>query len=390
MRNHFSLHLVSLLTVLPGPLLSAQTDGEAASDSSRKVAIITANRADVSLDDQLPVFEDMLTAHLADAGFGLISRGIVIDAVGSFEQGSPENALDAALDDQTSALRLSRNLGADYLLFASVIGFDKESRKVKAYDVSYTNEVYTLRTSYRIIDGNTGEAIVSDRASASRTIQQSTYSSTQIDGLSRQLMEKAAAEMAGSLTRKDRAGRIRTVELNQDRVEMSVAVSLSDINFPEVVFNEDGQARITANRSIVQALAVTVELDGMTVGTTGTGSALTTFEVPPGIHRIRLSREDLIPWERTINIYDGMELNVSMQLTDEGLARWRENTRILNDLKTEAVMTDAKSEALKGLGQMLRQSGFSVKIDEQKKEDIKVDTDEALQIENNQSLIKGD
>jgi hypothetical protein len=56
----------------------------------------------------------------------------------------------------------------------------------------------------------------------------------------------------------------------------------------------------------VQAMDVTVELDGVALG-----SAPGIIPGRPGLHKIRLSREGFDPWERTINIYDGQNLRVA-------------------------------------------------------------------------------
>jgi hypothetical protein len=282
--------LLACLTVLVGmatPLLYGQT--------STVVAFFAANRTDASLDAQMPVFEDMVTARLAGEGFEVISREIVIDAVGGLLQGSPENALDAALDDQTSALRLSQNLGADYLLTVSFIGFDTETRDVNAYNVSYTNEIYTLRASYRIIDGTNGRAIASGIAAPQRSIQQSAQSQTRTNGLVRELLDKASVELADQMRMKKATGSIRSVAEADAKVDFSVSVTLNDVKFPLVTINDDGQPVLGSTDTQVEALAVTVELDGFAIGTTGSGNEPATFSVSPGLHRIRLARADPRP-----------------------------------------------------------------------------------------------
>jgi hypothetical protein len=377
--------LLACLTVLVGmatPLLYGQT--------STVVAFFAANRTDASLDAQMPVFEDMVTARLAGEGFEVISREIVIDAVGGLLQGSPENALDAALDDQTSALRLSQNLGADYLLTVSFIGFDTETRDVNAYNVSYTNEIYTLRASYRIIDGTNGRAIASGIAAPQRSIQQSAQSQTRTNGLVRELLDKASVELADQMRMKKATGSIRSVAEADAKVDFSVSVTLNDVKFPLVTINDDGQPVLGSTDTQVEALAVTVELDGFAIGTTGSGNEPATFSLSPGLHRIRLARADLVPYERMINIVDGMNLEIAMQLNAEGLNRWRTNTAMLDNMQRNAVLTDATAEQIRGLAQMLRQSGYKIDIKGDYKSDIRVDTDEGLTIEKNQNMMQQD
>lgn len=368
--------LIALISyTMLSPILSMAQD-------AHKVAIFVANRAGAELNDQAPVFEDLLIANVADKGFEVISREMILNAAGDLLQVSEPNELDRALSDQTSALRLSQNLGADYLLLATLMGMDKETRTVNAYGVNYENQLHTLRTSYRILDGNSGASITAGTSNPTRSIQQSQHATTSVPGLIRELLDKAGSDIAAQLGIKSTEGRIRTVDLAKEQVSFEVVVSLSDVMFPEVDIDDSGRPRVTANKGTVQALAVSVEMDGMMIGTTGTATTLTQFSVSPGLHRIRLSRDDLEPFERMVNISDGMQLNITMQLSEQGRQRWLENTRLLNELKADALLTDAQAEELRGMAQMLRQSGYKV--------DMKVDTQEGITIEKNQSMMRQD
>ena len=106
---------------------------------------------------------------------------------------------------------------------------------------------------------------------------------------------------------------------------------------------------------------VNVEINGITVG-----SAPGTFEVMPGLNKLRLTREGFKPYERTVNCYDGQTLTVALQMTDDGFARWKDVVKAYTALENNRKLTDAEVEVLRGYAQMLRQSG------------IKVDTREGL------------
>jgi hypothetical protein len=383
LMSYFYL-LTGILTVQTA--LSQEAANEEEVSTPRNVAIFTANRAGAELNDQLPIFEDLLAAKVTGEGFSVISRDVALSAVGDLTKRSKRNELDKALDDQTSALRLAQSLNADYILLATILGHDTSQRHVNVYGISVINENHILRTTYRVIDGNTGGSLVADTAEAKQLIQQSERSVTVNPGLFRDLLSDASSKISASLLAKVDSGKLREVKLSDAQVEFALAVSLADVNFPEIVEEPNGTMRLTANRGIAQAVAVTVELDGMVIGTTGTAEMLPKFKVSPGLHRLRLSREGLVDWERNINIRDGMTLNVSMQLDEEGLRRWRENTAIFNQMKKDAILTAAEADRIRGAAQMLRQSGIRVNIDSN--EDIKVDTKEPVRIENNQGLIQ--
>ena len=372
------------------------TGGAAESDppAPKKCAVFIANRADSDLNDQMPVFEDMITSQVTGLGLEVISREVVLSAVGDLRKQDKnvffdaisgllkqwkKEDLDAVLDDQTSALRLAQNLGADYLLFASFTGLDQEKRSVDAYGVNYENTMYTLRATYRILDGNTGGSLVSGMVEPTRTIQQTKHSQTSATGLMRELMAKASREIASGLS--TQTAKIRDVKVADEEVEFQVGVSLNDVNFPGAVIDENGRVTITADQGTVQALAVPVELDGFVIGTTGSGG-MSRFKAAPGLHRIRLVRDDLVPYERMINVHEGMQLTIAMQLNDEGLRRWRENIAVFNELIRKTKLNDAEVERIRAEAQRLRQSGYKV--------DVKIDTDEGLTIKKNQSLMNQD
>ena len=350
-------------------------------ESPKRAAIFVANRSGAVLNDQLPIFEDMMIAQVTDLGFEVISREVVLNAVGDLQKKETVNKLDALLSEQTSALRLSQNLGADYLLFVTLVSLDEEQRSVNAYGVTYDNHMYTLRASYRILDGNTGASLTAGMVAPTRMIQQTKQSQTSTTGLVRELLAKASREMAANLGEKNSKGAIRTVDVAKEQVEFQISIALNDVQFPELILDAEGRAHLSSSSVNVQPLAVAVDLDGFTIGSTGTG-AFATLNASPGLHRIRLAREDLVPVERMVNIHEGMTLNMTMQLTDEARAKWQEDTLFLDTLKRRAELTDAEVERIRGFAQMLRQSGYKV--------DIKVDTDEGIKVKQNQSLFNQD
>ena len=351
-----------------------------AQEAPRKVALFVANRAEAKLDAQVPALEELITSQISGAGFSVVNRSVVLDAVDSLFAGSDPNKLDETLSDATSALRLAQNLGTDYILVASLLGMETETRQVKAYGVDLQNQIHTLRATWKLLNGNTGASLAGGTVSPSRTVQQTEHSQSSLPGLMAGLLDKASNEIAASLIHKASRGAIETVTLASETVNFSVAITLDGISLPEVSVDASGKPSLSDRQLPVEPLAVAVEVDGIVIGTTGQGGRGTTFAVSPGLHRLRLVRDDLIPFERMVNIRDSLVLNVTMELNERGRARWLEETRLINDLKMEGEINAAVAEEIRGMAQMLRQSGYKV--------DIKVDTDEAITVENNQSLMQ--
>ena len=151
------------------------------------------------------------------------------------------------------------------------------------------------------------------------------------------------------------------------------------MGIPDVRLTKDNTVVIGKDKLNVEALDVTVELDGVVAG-----SAPGSFKAAPGLHKIRLSREGFTPWGRTMNVTEGQSpLKVALQMSDAGYQRWKDNIAFLASVENGKKLTDAEVKVLEGKAQMLRQSGYKVDV----KEDIKVDTKEGVKVYQSQSLF---
>ncbi|HUJ10573.1 MAG TPA: PEGA domain-containing protein [Verrucomicrobiae bacterium] len=356
------------LLPLPGCLITltaAETGASSSVDNVRKAAIFVANRADKSFDDKLGTFEDFLSSHITEKGFSVISREAATDALSSLQKDSKQTDADQLLSNNSSVLRLGQLLGADYLIVASISSYGVDKRAVNAYGERTVNAIHNLRVTYKILDGTTAGTIASDTVKASKTIRFDESSSEVDSDLINGLLDDASASVAESLGKKE----IKPVSVAKSAVDFSVACGMQDLaqvplSIPDVRIAENNTLVFGKDKLDVQALDVTVELDGVVAG-----SAPGTFKAVPGLHKIRLSREGFTPWERTINIVDGQKLKVALQMSDAGYQRWKDNTAFLQALESGKKLTDAEAEKIRGEAQMLRQSGYKVDV----KEDVKVD-----------------
>jgi len=113
----------------------------------------------------------------------------------------------------------------------------------------------------------------------------------------------------------------------------------------------------------VQAMDVTVELDGVAIG-----SAPGEFKARPGLHKLSLTREGFDTWSRTVNIYDGQSLKVALQMSPAGYARWAETTDFLATLDSNRKLTDAEVKRIEGIAEYFKNSHYRVDT----KENVKV------------------
>ncbi|MEN9841482.1 MAG: hypothetical protein RL376_1282 [Verrucomicrobiota bacterium] len=364
-------------TVTERVTTTTQSEREAVS-KTYSAAIVVSNRADAQYNDKLAPLEDLLSARLTDLGFNLVSRELVAGslrtftapaaAVSSGSEGAAAvaataeasaasaAATEAAFTDQSSALRLAQSLGVDYLLHASITSYSKSQRNIQAYGVAVTNFDYTLRVAYKILDARAGGSLTGDVVKASRTEQGSDGSTALLGGVLDDLLDDAARQITASLRTRVAAGRITAPAKADARLAtVTLAVEAADLFIPDVRINAENVVTVGESKFKVTPLNATVEIDGVAVGT-----APGKITVRPGFSRLRISREGFLPWERTINAVDGQTLTIAMTMTPEGLARFKESTAFINDLKNEAKLTDARAKEIEGKAKALENSFFRV------------------------------
>ncbi|MFA6962106.1 MAG: PEGA domain-containing protein [Opitutaceae bacterium] len=320
-----------------------------------KAAIFVSNRAGAAYDAKVGALEDYITSRVTDLGVSVISRETASNAVAKIDPGAKENALDAALAQNTSAVRLAQALGADYLLQVSLAGYDTNRRAIDAYGVKATNEDRTLRITYKILDGQTGASLTADTVKVSKLVQQTDASKeSQTDGLD-DLLDQASLKVATSLKSRIDRGRIAAPSSAAALATITIQTEAADLTIPDVRIGVENTVTISESKLKVSTLAATVEVDGLAVGT-----APGKLTVKPGLSKLRITRAGFKPYERTVNFINGQSLTVALELSDEGYARWKDSTKFLNDLKNGAKLTDGDVKVLEGRAKMLEQSGFKV------------------------------
>ncbi len=331
-------------------------------------AIFVENRAGPAFEDKTGVLEDFLTERFTELGLSVVSREVAIDALeASSESGEPD--LDRLLSRSTSAQNLARNLEANMILAASITSWGQNRRVYRGHGVETDHTENVLRVTYRIFDSVRGGSLYSDTVRVARTHRNTDELTVTEGDLLNELLDGAALELASLLARRTRERPVEELPERPERAGFRVDIALRNLTVPDVHVDAEGVVTLSNIEHEMSPYGVTVELDGVAVG-----SAPGALEAWPGLHTLRLSREGFRDWERTVNLYDGLELNVAMEPSEEGLARWRDYTEFLHEIKTGTRLTEAEIEVLKGYARQLQQSGYRI--------DIRVDTEEGLHIEN--------
>jgi hypothetical protein len=355
---HTKLKLIVSLLALGVSQAFAQDPAPRASVPGVTVAIFTANRAGEAGDSQLGALEDYVTGKVTELDVRVISGETALKAVAGMAPGAATNAVDAQLAEGTSAVRLAQTLGATHLLQVTISGFDSNTQTIAAYGVKTVNDERTARVTYKILDGNTGASLAADTVRVTKTVQQGSGMSDERSAVLNDLLAEAAGKVAASLKRQLDRGRI-TTSAAQGNVTVTFTTELADVYIPDVRINAENTVTISESKFKVSALAATIEVDGIAVGT-----APGKLEVKAGLHKLRVVREGFKPWERTVNFSNGQKLNVALEMSEAGYARWQDATKFINDLKNGAKLTDAQVKTLEGQAKMFENSGFKVNTSE--------------------------
>ena len=365
------MQLLPRLLLAAGLLTAGQSFAADATNAAplRKVAIIVENRAGAQLNDKVLVLEDLLSSRIAGKGYSVISRDVTVNALKTYPAAgaaAPETTkLDQALSDNTSALRLAQNLGADFILIPSITTYGTEKKAYAGNGVATLNVTYTLRVGYKIVEAGAGGALKGDTVTASKTIHQSANLLVESSDVINELLDDAAGQLADSLAQN--ASALPATVAKDKLVGFRVACTMTDPRQQPILISALG---ITADNHVVvtnqpvalQAMDVTVELDGVAIG-----SAPGAFQGYPGLHKLRLSREGFDSWERTVNIYEGQNLRVALQMSPEGYARWKDTSDFLATLDANRKLTDAEVKRIEGIAKYFSESHYRVDTKENTK-----------------------
>lgn len=344
--------LLATLSFIAAPLFAADTM-DTGTQPLRKAAVIAENHAGAQFDDKVSVLEDLIGSRVAGNGYSLISRDVVTQAL----SGQP-NPLDSALNDNSSALRLAQNLGADFILVPSIMTYGVDKKNYTGMGVATINLTYTLRVSYKIVEAGAGGAIRGGTVTATKTLRQSPDLSVDDSDVINDLLADAAGQLTDAMIQD--AATLPAEVAKNNLVHFQVSCTMTDPRQSPILISalgitSDNHVVLTNQPVAVQPMDVTVELDGIAIG-----SAPGEFQALPGLHKMRLSREGFDPWERTVNIYDGQNLRVALQMSDDGYAHWKDTTDFLAGLDANRKLTDAEAQRLEGIAEFFKQSHYRV------------------------------
>ena len=345
----------------PPAIESSGSSTGAGSGAVRRVALFVGDVAADVPDAKIDVLEQYLASSLTQAGYAVVSRRDVINAVANFgDRGSNRGSGEAdtgdaerLLSDQASAKALAGMLDASEFVVATISALDVDRRTSQDPNLDVATEVVTttLDVPWRLIDGSSGAAIAADTASASDVVRQSPTlqrSPTDVDVLLRDASRMIARQAIAARPRPESrrpAGKAVAIEITIDLREMSVPG----------IERKDGVWTVTTDRYNLIPQAAEVMVDGLLVGT-----APGTIQMSPGPQRVRISAPDLEPVDRFVNAQAGLKLRIPMQLTPEGRARWLQSAAFFESLKDGAALREDQQKIADGIRTFLEQSHLRI------------------------------
>ncbi len=305
----------------------------AAARKPLKAAIFVVNHAGQGFDDRLDTLNDLITARLTEKGFSIIDKKEVVKPMTESNEDSAqvkavkrqlaefnvamqkreEDFLAGVKDDMdgASALRLAQQIGADYVLMATVTSFGKQSKKAVVLGQNVDVSEITLRVGMKLLEGLGGGSVYGDIVKVSAKVD----NTIEIDNteLINGLLEDAANKIGDNVEHRMKGGGIAPTEKVAD-------------------------ASLQINSNIENA---DVMVDGVVVGNAGQK-----LNVKPGLHAVVIRREWFRDWKRSVNIQPGMVLNVHLELSDLGMKKYQEVKTFELTSKRYETLTDAEKAAI--------------------------------------------
>lgn len=343
---------------------TAVNSSATASSTNGTVALFIGDVATDVPDNKIDVLEQYLASSLTKAGYAIISRRDVLNAVAGFGEagsnrgGGTKGADDAErlLSDQASAKALAGMLGASEFVVATIASLDVDRRTLTDPKIDVATEVVitTLDVPWRLIDGASGAAIGADTASATDTIRQSgtlQRSPTDVDVLLREAGRTIANQ---AMAARSQAEARRPAATTTAQVAVEISIDLREMTVPGIV-KKDGTWTVTTDRYNVIPQSAEILVDGLLVGT-----APGTVQMNRGPQRLRLAAPDLEPVDRFVNAQPGLKLRIPMQLTPAGRQRWLQSAAFFEALKDGAALREDQQKIADGIKAFLEQSHLRI------------------------------
>ena len=279
-----------------------------------KIAIFVKNQTRVpGMDDEVDGVRDRISAELAGAGLIVLDKAEIADGFNRFKVTTAEerSGLIEGVFTGGSTVRVAQMLGCDYIMLVSIVGASLTARTAGDKPVT----VFTLRMSTKVNEAAQGSSVYGSNWTNKLPVPGQYTDGA--DGMNyyNDLIDQWSTATGQEIAEKMPTWR-RAAPADTALVEFSVSSTVDEL----IQGLESG---VRAPNELLDEMrrlvgGVTVEIDGATVG-----SSPGTFKASPGLHQMRITRQWMQPWQQTVNIQQGSNFRVALELSDAGLQRYR-------------------------------------------------------------------
>lgn len=277
----------------------------------RKVAVFVRNRTRVQgMDDEVDGVRDRLSAAMAATDAVIVMDSSEVDD--SFMRwkvttAEERNKLVDGIVSGGSATRVAQMLGCDYMVVGTIVGADAMPRR----QGGRSSVVFTLRMTLMVKDSS--GASVFSMAPWTRKLPILDASGDPLSFYN--MLFDQWTEDAGTAVANSAAG-WRKPAAQAAPVRFFVSTTIDSVVEPLESQTKGVQGeQLQELRKVVGG--ATIEIDGFVVG-----SAPGEVSATPGSHDIVVRREWMKPYRAKIYVTEGMRLNVALEMSDEGIAKW--------------------------------------------------------------------
>ena len=301
-----------------------------------KIAIFVKNQTKVAgMDDMVDGVRDRISAELAGGGMIVMDQAEIASGFNRFKVTTAEER--AGLIDGVftggSTVRVAQMLGADYVMVASIISADRAALIVGGKQMMS----FTLRMTVKVSEAVQGSSVYGDNWTRKYPVTAENAAGTDASVYYNDLLDAWASETGAKIAEKAKTWR------RVDTAAVQMVSFTASTTIDELIKGLETGVRapnelLDEMRRIVGG--ATVEIDGATVG-----SSPGTFQVAPGMHQMRISRQWMKDWQQTVSIQNGSNFKVALELSDAGLQRFQS----LEKLRAQIARDYAEAMALKGV-----------------------------------------
>jgi hypothetical protein len=323
--------MLFVLAGLCGSFVSAQTPV-----AEPKIAIFVKNQTRVAgMDDMVDGVRDRIAAELAGAGMVVLDQTEIASGFNRYKVTTAEEraGLINGVFTGGSTMRVAQMLGADYVMTASIISAERAALTVGGKPMFS----FTLRMTVRVSEAVQGSSVYGDTWTRRYPVTAENAAGTDASVYYNDLLDSWASETGTKIAEKSKTWR-RAEAAPVQLVSFTVSTTIDEL----IQGLESG---VRAPNELLDEMrrmigGATVEIDGATVG-----SSPGTFQVAPGMHQMRVSRQWMKDWQQTVHIQNGSNFKVGLELSDAGLQRFQS----LEKLRAQIAKEYAEAMALKGI-----------------------------------------